>query len=99
MAYITKHAVQRTKQRVGLPKSAAARNADRALRDGIQHNETSGGLHRYIEALYWRHCTANNIRIYCNNVYIFHDDILITLFPLPGKYRKTAAKLWKELRK
>lgn len=33
------------------------------------------------------------IRIYCNNVYIFNNDVLITVFPLPQKYRSTAQKI------
>lgn len=98
MAYVTKHATRRTKERVGLPKRLSKKNAEKALQEGIRHEETRGSLHRYIGALYWRNQTANNVRIYCNNVYIFHDDILITIFPLPQKYRKTAERLWKELR-
>ena len=98
MAYVTRHATRRTKERVGLPKRIAEKNADKALQEGIRHKETSGGLHRYIEALYWKNRTANNVRIYCGNVYIFHNETLITIFPLPQKYRKTAEKLWKELR-
>ena len=55
--------------------------------------ETKGSLNRYITALYWKQETANNIRIYCNNVYIFNNDVLITVFPLPQKYRSTAQKI------
>lgn len=96
MAHVTKHAVRRTKERLGLPKRTSEKNAEKALKEGIRHKDTSGSLHRYIEALYWRNQTANNIRIYCNNVYIFHDQTLITIFPLPQKYRKIAEKLRKE---
>lgn len=98
MAYVTVHAAKRTKERVGLPKRATVKNAEKALNEGIRHKDTSGSLHRYIEALYWKNQAANNIRVYCGNVYIFHDDILITVLSLPQKYRKTAERLWKELR-
>lgn len=98
MTYVTDHAAKRTKERLGLPKRVTAKNADRALHEGIKHSETRGALHRYLDALYWKRETANNIRVYCNNVYIFHDEILITIFPLPQKYRKTVDRLWKELR-
>ncbi len=96
MVYVTKHATQRTKERLGLPKRLTLKNAEKALKDGIRHRETSGSLHRYITALYWKHRNANNIRIYCNNVYLFHEDTFITVFPLPQKYRKTAERLKKE---
>lgn len=96
MAHVTNHAAQRTKERLGISKRIAEKNADKALQMGIKHSDTSGSLHRYIASLYWKQQTANNIRIYCDNVYIFHNDTLITVFPLPQKYRKTASKIRKE---
>lgn len=96
MARVTDHAARRTKERLGISKRISEKNADKALQMGIRHSDTSGSLHRYITALYWKHQTANNVRIYCENVYIFHNDTLITVFPLPQKYRKTADKLRRE---
>ena len=93
MARVTNHAARRTKERLGLSKKLSHKNAENALRYGIRHSDTSGSLNRYISALYWKHETANNVRIYCNNVYIFHGETLITIFPLPQKYRKTAARI------
>ena len=90
MACVTNHAIKRTKERLGLSKKLAAKNAERALTEGIQQKETSGSLNRFMEALYWKNRTANNVRIYCDYVYVFHDSVLITVYPLPQKYRKTA---------
>lgn len=98
MAHVTDHAKQRTKERLGLSKRLAEKNAEKALREGIRHKDTTGGLHRYVESLYWKHQTANNIRIYCNYVYIFSYSLLITVFALPQKYRKTTEKLRKRLK-
>lgn len=70
MTRVTNHAARRTKERLGLPKKLSHKNAENALRYGIRHSDTSGSLNRYISALYWKHETANNVRIYCNNVYI-----------------------------
>ena len=56
-------------------------------------------LRRYLDSVYLKRETANNIRIYCNNVYLFHNEMLITLYPLPPEFRGIATKLWKELRK
>lgn len=74
MTRVTNHAARRTKERLGLPKKLSHKNAENALRYGIRHSDTSGSLNRYISALYWKHETANNVRIYCNNVYIFHGE-------------------------
>ena len=90
---VTRHADRRIRQRVGLPRSAVTRNAQSALEHGLRHSDTRGGLHRYIQALYWKYQSANNTRVYNGCVYIFHDDILITVFPLPQKYRGTAQNI------
>lgn len=95
MVYVTDHAVKRAKERLGLPKGVTSKNAERALYNGIRHGETSGSLRRYLDGLYLKRETANNIRIYCNNVYIFHNEMLITVFPLPQEFRKTVEKLKK----
>ena len=90
MARITRHATQRMRQRLGISKRTTEKNAEKALAHGIKHSDTRGSLHRYISSLYWKEQTANNARIYNNSVYIFHNNTLITVFPLPQKYRKTA---------
>lgn len=93
MARVTKHAAKRMKERLGISKRTIEKNAEKALRLGIKHADTSGSLHRYITSLYWKEQTANNARIYCGNVYIFHNETLITVFPLPQRYRKTVERI------
>jgi len=96
MAYVTRHAEKRTRKRIGLPKRVTGKNADKALRDGVRHRDVNGSLRRYVDALYFRNTAGNNIRIYNDFVYIFHNQTLITVFPLPQRYRKAAKKLQKE---
>ena len=48
--YITKHAEQRLKERVGLNKKALQRAADTAFEKGIRHNETIGDLNKWVTA-------------------------------------------------
>lgn len=93
MTQITKHAIKRTKERAGLPRRVSKKNADKAFAEGITHAETSGALNRYLTGLYLQHGTANNIRVYCGNVYIFCGDILVTVLTLPQKYRKTVERI------
>ena len=96
MAKVTRHAEKRTRSRLGLPKRAAGKNAERALRDGIRHKDVNGSLRRLVDALYFRNMAGNNIRIYNSFVYIFHDQTLITVFNLPRRYQQAAIKLQKE---
>lgn len=93
---VTKHATNRTKERIGLPKGSAEKNAQRALDLGVTHAETKGSLHRYLDGLYLRNPRGNNVRIYHRYVYIFKDSRLITVLPLPRKYNEVADRLQKE---
>lgn len=69
MCHLTDHAVQRTKERVGLPKRSAEKNAQKALESGIRHCETKGSLNRYITALYWKHIKGFPVLEYCIRQY------------------------------
>ena len=82
------------RERVGLPKRAVERNAYRALTEGIGYREASGALRRYI--LY--DGNGNNIRIYGDKVWVFHDAILVTVLNVPSEHRK-AAKFQQEKRR
>lgn len=90
-AEVTRHASKRIRQRIGIPKDAVERNADKALRSGVPRTEYGGQLRRYLDALYHRYaCTANNILTYNDHVYVFSGGILITVLHLPSKYLKAA---------
>ena len=86
MANITRHAKKRFKQRLGVHKGDANKNAKKALKYGIRHCDTEGSLNRYMTALFFRNRTANNIRIWNGSVYLFSGEKLITVFHVPKKY-------------
>ena len=87
---MTSHGVKRSKERVGLPKRALERNAEKAFENGLKHSELSGSIKRYVDALYLRYEKAGNIRIYCGKVYIFCGTKLVTVLDLPAKFKKKA---------
>lgn len=88
---VSRHGERRARERVGLPKRAVERNAQRALTEGIGYREATGALRRYLGWLYERYDgNGNNIRIYGDKVWIFHDGILITVLNVPGEHRKAA---------
>jgi hypothetical protein len=94
--HITNHAKQRTKNRVGLSKNIANKNAEKAMELGLTHKDVAGNLCRYIDKLYLSHRNCNNIRIYNQYVYMFQDNTLITIILLPSHFHKLANKLQKE---
>lgn len=92
---ITKHGVKRTKERVGLSKKIADKNAQKALDLGVKHSETKGSLKKFMDALYLKYKNSNNTRIYNRKVYLFHGRVLITIINLPNKFSAAADKIQK----
>lgn len=90
---MTRHAKARLKDRAGLRKGVAEKNAERALTYGLTHAETKAGLKRYLDYLYLSHGNGNNMRVFHRHVYIFNGTTLITVLPLPKKYNELADKL------
>ena len=93
---MTNHSIKRTKERVGLSKKIADKNAQKALEYGITHSECKAGLRRYLDKLYLSNNNANNVRIYHRFVYMFRDNRLITILPLPHKFYDLADKLQRQ---
>lgn len=89
---MTQHARQRAAERQGADRAEARKNAEKAMRNGQKRTETTGGLRRFLDATYKRHRTANNIKVYNGFVYLFRNGTLITLFPIPERYREEAGK-------
>ena len=89
----TKHAAKRTKERVGISKKIADENAIRAHQNGVPAKDIGGGLRRYLDSLYLRSKSINEIVVYNCNVYLFAKEMLVTIIPLPQKYRTKAVAL------
>lgn len=80
---VTKHAKRRMKQRCGIGKKSAERMAKIVFDKGLKHSDLTGNLKRWVDSLYFRNRTANQIRLYGDTAYIFHNDTLITVIPIP----------------
>lgn len=87
-AYVTKHATQRFKDRMGIPKRSVQKMADAALKHGIGQNGTKGKLNRYVVKTFFEYRKATNIRIHNKFVYLFDENVLITIFHLPKGLEK-----------
>ena len=87
---ITDHAYQRGKERLSLGRNSLQRMAHKAFKEGTRHCETKGTLNRFLSKIYFQHGNVNNVRIYGENVFLFVDNILVTLYQLPVDLRKHA---------
>ena len=93
---VSRHADERTRKRVGIPRSAVKRMAAKAMSEGVTRHETHGPLRRYLDALYHYNDSANNIRVWSEKVWIFSDHTLVTVLDLPRKYRARANSIAKK---
>lgn len=93
---VTNHGRKRVKDRLGLSKKIAAKNAERALQFGITHAETGGKLHRHLDGIFLLNYKPNNMRVYNHSIYLFCGNALITVLPLPNRFCSYADKLQKK---
>ena len=93
---LTKHGKERIKKRLGTPKRSLEKIANDALTHGITHKEAKGRLSKYMDKLFLQHGNANNMRIYHEKIFVFKNDILITVLPLPHNLCDLANKIIKE---
>ena len=95
---VTRHGNRRSRERLGIPKKAADRAAKKALDKGLKHKDVNGSLRRYMDYLYLRGGrAANNMRLYGDHIYIFHDETLITVLNVPPEHRKQAVYLQRKI--
>ncbi len=92
-SFVTDHACNRIRKRIGVSKKAIRSISNRALERGLAHSQLTGNLKRYVNFLYLKKKTANNIKVYSEKIFIFKGTTLITVFPLPTDLKKIANSL------
>lgn len=85
---VSRHAIKRAKERMGLNKDAIIRLASLAFEKGKSHSDTTGSLHRYLDKVYLLKHEANNMKIYGEFLYLFSNNILVTIFKIDNKLKK-----------
>lgn len=80
--YISDHGMERLRKRLGLKTKAARRMALKAYNEGMEVEDTYGSIrHRleYKEQQMIAHGKNAEYRIYGQNVFIFSDNVLVTV--------------------
>ena len=57
------------------------------LQRGLRPEESSGNLRRYFDHLRRFERGESVIRLWGNHVYIYRDDVLVTVLTLPAEYQ------------
>lgn len=89
---LTDHAKKRFKERLNIPKKSFERTALKAYNNGIGFYKAKGKLKEYLTYLYTKYDNPNNdwilIKIYGEYIYIFKENILITMYSIPNELKK-----------
>ena len=64
-----------------------------AYEKGLRHSDLTGNLKKWVDSLYFRNRSANQIRLYSDKAYIFTGDKLITVIQIPHNLVKEVDKL------
>ena len=94
MLSITRHAFLRAKERLGLSQDAFRRISAMAFCFGLPGEDTKGRLRNYIETKQDHH-PDNIIRLYGENMFVFKEDCLITVYQLPRDLKNYYLKIKK----
>ncbi len=87
---VTHHAAERMRERMGLCKKSVQRMADRAWSKGIQIMQAEGRIKNLALRQIMKYDKGHDSRIYGHYLYIFQNNVLITVLPLLPFYRKAA---------
>lgn len=85
---ITTHAYQRAKERLSFSSGTLDRIAPKAFFGGIRHKDTKGKVNRYITKLWNNNKAINNIRVYGEVIFLFNDNVLVTLYQIPNEFKR-----------
>jgi hypothetical protein len=88
---ITDHAFERGQERLGFNKIAMEMVSKLAYKWGKRRSSCKGELRMYIDEIYFRKQYANNIRIYAGCIFLFRNRALLTVYPLPYRFKNRAA--------
>lgn len=94
---VSRHAKDRIKERVGIPKKSSDRLVQKVLEKGVERRQTKGRLNKWLTSKYYNNPRYNETRIYVygDKAYIFANNTLITVIQIPQDIARDAKKMIK----
>lgn len=94
---VSRHAKNRIKERVGVPKASSDRLAQIVLERGVERRQTRGRLNKWLTAKYYSSPKFEETQIYAygDKAYIFAGDTLVTVIQIPQNIVKDIKKMIK----
>ena len=78
---VTDHAKKRITQRVGGHRKSAQRISDRAFNFGLRYENADRDTKLWMDEHCHSEINVNDLRLYGKHLYIFSDNILVTVLP------------------
>ena len=78
---VTTHAAKRVVQRVGGHRKSVQRIADRAFQKGLTYARADRETRLWMDEKCHSNVDVNDVRLYGQHLYIFSDNILVTVLP------------------
>ena len=97
MTNISKHGAMRMRQRMGIPKKATQRIAERAFERGLKREDAKGAVRKWMNDSFYAYGTGDNMRMYGDKLYIFCDNTLVTVLQVPTEIKDKAQILKKKV--
>ncbi len=80
----TPHALDRAKERLGLNRKALSKKLSKVMQEGLSAEDARGSLKYYLLSKQRESGAAGGAVVYGENVYIFNDETLVTVYRLPA---------------
>lgn len=81
---ISRHGDVRARERIGIPRKAVERAARKALTHGATVDDYSGTLGLFLR---YKQRDGTRVRVHGGFVFVFADETLVTVIPLPRGFR------------
>lgn len=91
MIELTMHAQIRIKERCGAKGDNITKIANSAYFKGKGIQECEKRIGKYLQAIL-KHSQGNYIKLWKNNIFIFRDEKLLTVYPIPQKILSSSNK-------
>ncbi len=90
---ISRHAIKRIRERLGINKSGAEREVGRALA-GMTISDCTGRLRKFLDSQRHLHGDAAHFRVTPAAVFAFKGNTLTTVLPMPKAHARSARSQW-----
>lgn len=91
---ISRHAIKRIRNKLGINKSAVERYVEDAIANGLPPKAFSGKLRKHLDYLARQH--HGTYIVTPNALFCFKGDVLATAYPLPHKFHAAVVKVKEE---